>query len=280
MTEPSLNGVWAKIGRAKMHRDSLETKINEGFGKDPAPPRFGLRFSQETGEHVLYVSRLGDFAEVMQECALLTSDLLNNLRSALDHLVFQLAVKCTKDNVQRPRAVQFPICDFRRRYNGNGFRDKTKTYLREVRGYWTRFEKLQPFARRHMDPNRALAILRDLNNPDKHQLPVAAFIVPKGYVVPMNNLSIEMLGALSKKDRGTQSAADALIMTLMFKRIVLGMELERVKLSSAMRGVEREEVGQLTPALSLGEQRSAVALCDRLITAVEDAVGLFEDAFQ
>jgi hypothetical protein len=78
-------GVEAKIERAKTHAADLAKRIKDTIGPDLQ--RFTFKRDTETGRHALSV---GGLPAIDDEWKLLVGDCLFNLRSAVDHLAWQL----------------------------------------------------------------------------------------------------------------------------------------------------------------------------------------------
>lgn len=93
----------------------------------------------------------------------MVGDALNNLRSALDYVVWQLAGSPTKKN-------QFPIFD-----TPEGFKDHRERYLCTVPPeLWAKFEGYQPYS--GTEEGRILGALAKLNDADKHRLLLPAAV--------------------------------------------------------------------------------------------------------
>src|SRR6266478_2626561 len=107
----SVDGCWSKIARAKEHRDLLESHSKQTFSVEANRPRFGAKFEADTSEYVFYVNYMPDLTAAFDRASLILGDAVANLRSALDYLVFQLAIWNTNGNVRDERNVQFPITD-------------------------------------------------------------------------------------------------------------------------------------------------------------------------
>lgn len=153
MTHP-LDGSRAKIARAGDHLESLDAALGR-FVKDG-----GYRFVSEqdpnTEEYVARVySNLQPPVPPPMSLGVMVGDFLHNLRSALDHVIWQLATSPSMAN-------QFPIFD-----TPEGFQKKRARYLRSVpEKHWAQIESYQPYEGR----NDVLAVLATLNDVDKHRL--------------------------------------------------------------------------------------------------------------
>jgi hypothetical protein len=118
---PDFSGIWAKLDRAEQHRQTLERET--GFARDAsdrmvsrlvAPPKesrvpMRLEFESETGYHVFRTATpLSE--DSIRRWGLITGDVVHNLRCALDHLVWQLALlKCSGKEPRDAEKVGFPI---------------------------------------------------------------------------------------------------------------------------------------------------------------------------
>src|SRR5215469_15194346 len=99
----SLDGVRDKIGRAKAHRDNLQEVIDPISRLHPHPLRGEVR--NDGRDHLYWWQNP---PVVSPEAELILGDCVHNLRSALDHLAYQLVVlnKKTPDS-----KLSFPILD-------------------------------------------------------------------------------------------------------------------------------------------------------------------------
>ena len=98
MAAASLEGVWAKLARAEKHHDLLEQELGDFIEQDPQPIGLSIPYlDTESGWHVcLAIAR----QPPPPRLGVLLGDLLHNVRSALDHLVWQLVLL----NGETPRA--------------------------------------------------------------------------------------------------------------------------------------------------------------------------------
>jgi hypothetical protein len=142
LRRPSLNGAFARLSRAAEHIRNLETSAVRAALSIPAGT---------TGEFT-------DVSVPPEELSILVGETVYNLRSALDYLVFELALL---DSGQEQEKTQFPI------ESRADVRWKTGTH-RMLTGlnsrHWQRILELQPF-----NGCSWTAELRDLSNPDKHR---------------------------------------------------------------------------------------------------------------
>jgi hypothetical protein len=152
---------------------------------------YNITLDQEPPDGDLVV-RLKDVKEPPAEWSLLIGDCVQNLRSSLDHLAFQLARLTTR---VPPPGTEFPI--FR---SGPKFRKRDKKGLPARGSGWykvrafprsaqTICERLQPYHGRAWPETRLLWQLHELSIVDKHRLLHAA-----NYYAVGSNLEVSLTG--------------------------------------------------------------------------------------
>jgi hypothetical protein len=154
---PRLVGVVAKLDQARKHIDALN-EATERF--DQAAVKGGGGLDDETGE---YVFSLRKILEPDPEIAVITGDVVHNLRSALDHLAFQLvdSPRITPLGVQKrsPTERWFPICINSADYDDSGLIGADPVARAKVKG-------LQPFHNK----THPLWLINEMSVRDKHRL--------------------------------------------------------------------------------------------------------------
>ena len=170
--KPSLNNPKLKVERAKEHLDVLDVKLVEF--QDLKPFRVT---TYENTEHTHYVIS-SQIPIIDPKLAVLAGDVIYSLRSALDHIAWQLALTTT----DRPRdRTAFPIIDKDTPEKLKRFNDITGDIptdaVNEVKG-------LQPYLRGPAYKDDLLWKLDKLCNIDKHRVIPASgtaidFKIPK-----------------------------------------------------------------------------------------------------
>jgi hypothetical protein len=169
----NLGSSWAKLIRARAHRHALNAlEPALAPGGESNLPSIGIKFDSDTGDHVVYISRCSEYGNLFLRASLIFGDVVQDLRGALDHLVYALADWRTQGNIQRPDKTQFPICD------GLGdFNSKANRYLSELHPLHVavieRFQTYNPINDlwpTNQQGGHPLALLRDLSDADKHRL--------------------------------------------------------------------------------------------------------------
>jgi hypothetical protein len=162
--EATFAGIQAKIDRAGEHIDTLNQEIFTWAQGHPCSA-----YSEPKGasrEHRIYVRF--DPEPDARRWGLLLGDAVHNLRSALDHLVYELAVGVSH---RRPppgwRHLEFPILDDSHHWRGPKDR-RLKGLSHEMR---TAIETVQPYKSGPVDIAHSdkLWIVHELDNADKHR---------------------------------------------------------------------------------------------------------------
>jgi hypothetical protein len=150
-----LDSAYFKLARAAEHLNEAESEIS--IFRDTDPQVAFPKYDFDAPEHTL---RLRVIGQPPPRLGLLFADALQNIRSALDHLIYQLADLDT-DHPRGDR-TQYPIYD-----TPEGFDAQPARFLEGVpREYWTRIREAQPYEPRY----RFLGPLRILNDRDKHRV--------------------------------------------------------------------------------------------------------------
>lgn len=168
---PDLTGVDLKLERAKFHLAHLKESIDARC--DPNTYRFALNLDPDSGKHILTAH---DVPEADPEWRLEIGEILFNLRSALDHLAWQLVIL---DGGEPGDQTQFPIHETP--FNKNGVLTPTQVTpkikspkilaaLDEVQPYYGPSGEPHPF------PQSPLWQVKKLNNIDKHRLLLVVFV--------------------------------------------------------------------------------------------------------
>jgi len=158
-------GVTAKIQRAEEHLKALNVQLAAFV--EAHQPTMRPEFDPETLKYTIYVQNV---TEPPIGLGVLVGDVVHNLRSALDHLLWQIIVL----SGGTPGGWnQWPIYDTAEKFTQQVTvpyqRQKRSPLLGVTQDTFDAIEAYQPY--RAEDPQQhALAILRDLSNVDKHQI--------------------------------------------------------------------------------------------------------------
>jgi hypothetical protein len=151
----SLDFVRRKVAWAGRHRQLLNTEVGRYFAQ--SVPQMMVEMTPGEIFDQMTVHGPG----IPLEIALIIGDCLQNLRSSLDYLVWEL---CEAANTKPTEKNQFPICAVRKKYQ-----DARGQQLAGVpKAAQTEIEKLQPFNAAVPESNE-LWILNRLTNISKHR---------------------------------------------------------------------------------------------------------------
>lgn len=160
MSSDRLRGVRHKIERAKVHIREVEAQIGAFTRENRRCVR--REDDADTGE---IVHRVRFTTPIPDELPLVIGDAAHNLRTALDHLAWQLVAA----NGQTPsRDTSYPIFETAAKYATHSLR-KVQGMAAAAKGL---IERTQPY---HAG-NEMLGKLSELDNYDKHRLTVVAAI--------------------------------------------------------------------------------------------------------
>lgn len=164
-----LTGSRAKLKRAKTHIDAFHEVVGRDLGPHPILyPTLEHRFEPDQGAIVF---RIKSLVKINDDWSLIIGDAVHNLRSALDYLAWQLAVRYFKgveaDAFKVRSHIQFPIVTKKAHWSTDKYaRYMTRADRREL-------EHIQPF---NMDGDAValhlphpLIMLQELSNADKHR---------------------------------------------------------------------------------------------------------------
>ena len=168
MNDPRLSGCWAKLNRANVHVDALHMEV-AAFDSEANGPVIELHFDPDLNVFTGIITSEIVFPAIF---GVTIGDALHNLRSALDHLAWQLALLTTS---KPSRRTQFPIV------TGPDYwcSERVQAMLHHIRPRdRALIETYQPFMENGgiSAQDDILALLNRLSNEDKHRIihPVGA----------------------------------------------------------------------------------------------------------
>ncbi len=174
----SLKGPKLKLNRAKHHLRDLEAARKRFF--DSNPYDLGENENHETGQRELVVKRA---APVPDSLTLISGDVIHNLRSALDHLIWQLVIA----NDRKPNdTTAFPIWRSEAKYKSGrpGYAKGISKAALEI------LDGLKPYE----GGNDALWRLHKLDIIDKHRLLLTVAARQEHVTIDFGLLAGELLG--------------------------------------------------------------------------------------
>ena len=157
-----LDAIDAKTSRAKTQLSQLKLKIDEYVSSPQVRDRIKVEFEEE-GRCNVTLERSA-YPDEFVEWSVTIGEIVHNLRSALDHLVWQLV----RDNGNQPsEANSFPIVSLANRDDWERIsKNKLKGVSDEMK---ERIRRIQPFAVGARYDVTALSRLNHLSNVDRHR---------------------------------------------------------------------------------------------------------------
>lgn len=250
-----LAGVRAKLRRADEHRRAYDDLFEEFVESHPYGITF--EFDPETGWHT-FRWRV-ETEPPLEDLALVFSDIVGNLRSTLDYLVWQLVLI----GGRRPgRKTSFPILKRRQDWAVQGL-----AALNGVPAEWAELiESMQPYQRHDRPDLHPLAILEHVNNVTKHRFLPAAVLTADSFSYLINVAGLPEGEMFESSD-------------FLDHPIVDGGELARFRASSRMPiAVQVSENPRFRISFKDGVDIEWLPI--DLIEWVQEAVARFEAAFR
>ena len=175
-----LKSAWAKVDRAKMHIDDLDDAIGKQYnGINP----ISLRRTFEPDQGVIMV-RIDSVVDVPDNWGLIVGDAVHNLRCALDHLAWELALKYF-DGVEPTdrriiKQIQFPVVVDKNLWESH----INRKYM--LPSDADKVEQFQPFnlgpisrSKGAIHPFEAFCGFAGVSNVDKHRRIHLAYMIPQ-----------------------------------------------------------------------------------------------------
>ena len=168
MDAPELIGVRAKIDRAEHHLRDIDAALKLLIGCDPTANQPVIFDYESDGKEVIV--RLTECKPIDQALPLMIGDCLHNLRSALDHLVYQLALKNGAPSVSADKTF-FPIYLTKSQFDDR-VEKNVKPFISSAA--LAEIEQCQPYSAYDVPAEADIWILNRLDIFDKHRLLVLA----------------------------------------------------------------------------------------------------------
>lgn len=194
----SLDGIRAKIQRTDEHIENLKADITAFI--DLNVYRATTHPQRDTPECIISVAG----PDPPLRFAVIVGEIVHHLRSALDHLVWQLVLA----NGQTPnKSNQFPICETLQQYKsalGRGYIDGVSSPAKSL------IKSLQPYHKGKNCQWEGLWILNDLSNTDKHRLllVVPAIVTPKVFGVSSSEANPLTITGMKPSDWPARATKD------------------------------------------------------------------------
>ena len=172
-----LTAVRAKLSRCQEHAQTIRNEVLSWHERHPYSITTEVNADSTRYSIILRIHE----PPSLQRWTLVFADALNNLRTSLDYLIYAIAVAGSRKNPPPyDSRLRFPIADCKDAFDEEVRTKRLGDISDPVR---TVIESFQPYKRPHPDLPPLLAVLRDLNNIDKHRMLRLAFSsVAKGNI--------------------------------------------------------------------------------------------------
>ena len=180
---PNLSGVRTKLNRAQKHFDEVDAAVESTLGaekkREDAPP---YKYEPRRCELSVFCPKPGPVDPALPVAI---GDCIHNLRSALDHLAFQLAVLNNKAS-EAEKKISFPVCLTRKEFDS--FVGKKLAPFIDGKAL-AEIEELQPYNTGAVHDADVLWVISQLDIIDKHRLLVviARHLRPIGVKMSLPN---------------------------------------------------------------------------------------------
>lgn len=262
MGAASLDGVWAKLDRGEEHLKTLASEIDAFINRDPQPFGFSIPYlNPETGWHTVY----GIVEDTPPErLGVILGDVLHNIRSALDHLVWQLVLLNGGEPKGGARGNAFPIAlteDQWKTAQGQHLAGVAEAH-REI------IEKTQPYKRGDKASTTYFGWLKFLSDTDKHQVvhPMLAIM----HDDPIETVSFRVT-------RGPGHVVREQFQQVLFSQ---GAELLRCRVEPLTPEAEVEMVGDVPLRVAFSDRLAPETIPNQLLAAARVVAREFQPAFE
>jgi hypothetical protein len=161
-----LDGCFEKIKRAGEHIETFKAEADPADPDDPVSFEVEAEFAVHPRGEAWMIMRCIEAPEARARWGVLIGDVTHCLRSALDHLAWQLALH-NRPGKKPSRSTRFPICRAPGDWKGKGT-NEALTHIHPT--HRAIIERYQPYKRGNQMKTHPLAILNSLSNTDKHQI--------------------------------------------------------------------------------------------------------------
>jgi hypothetical protein len=269
--EINLSGCMAKVEHGRRHIVDLDNAMRAFFDDSSNCPPMVSTFDEDSGFHIFRVGSVpAQLHEIQVEASLRVGDVVHDLRSALDHLVWQLSLAGGRGiEPQNALSIQFPIAN-----SAQVFESVRRRALRNVStDYQDAIESFQPYHEGAGRPDsysgpyiHQLTLLRQLSNVDKHRLLTTVFGLSSGATI---SIPPALLEPAEVTYMGFTFTTDLVpVETDNEFRLEEGAAFAKARLRG-MRLPDGTQVGRSMPSLGLEENRPIAPTLGRIADYVQ-----------
>jgi hypothetical protein len=272
----NLRSAWAKHHQAERRARELSAFVDDFF--EDRSHRSRMRADFESGWYVLRVTSVPDLESFIDELGVLAGEIVHHLRSALDHLAWQLACECANGPPKNPRNVAFKVCESA----ASALHRSPPAFLSP--GDWQRLHEFQPCKGRNGRPDgwsgeyiHQLSLLHDMWNQEKHKTLPIIMLTPNQFSMIPTRLTLppwivrtaDSIEFLSERIRDPDPDAETYDFTHADLILRAGAEVGRMKVPAWRPRSSIEDVGEVIPRVALEDARPIHATIERLADFVQ-----------
>lgn len=273
-----LKSAWAKHGHAVRRADELRTVIDEFFEHQSHRLRMRADFDSSTEWYILRINYVPEFESFTEELGVLVGEIIHHLRSALDHLAWQLACEYAHGTPTNPRSVTFKVCES----VSSALHGRPPTFF--DRHDWQHLHEFQPCKGLNGRPDswsgeyvHQLSLLHSMWNQDKHKTLPIVMLTPNQFstiptrftMPPWIARTSDSFQFLPEKIRNHDPDAEAFDLTQADLILRVDAEVGRMKVPAWRPQTQIEDVGEVTPRVALENARPIYATLERLADYVK-----------
>jgi hypothetical protein len=139
VTKVDLTSAKAKLRWARDRRNELERHLEASFEKPETWCVMSAEYDDVSGMHVFRIAEVPDYSRFVEDISLAVGEIANGLRSALDHLAWQLANARAAVVGADERKIYFPIVNDASKFS----KHQTAAFIDP--SDWAEIEEYQPF---------------------------------------------------------------------------------------------------------------------------------------
>jgi hypothetical protein len=242
-----LDSCRARVARAKDKLNALNARIDQFLAED----HYAIVVERDDDGRDVAVFRTN--REVPVDWGDDAGEIVDALRSALDHLVYQLAIDSQIIEVTESTRTQFPIFVDHGDYTRGGRRSWREQMLVGVASKHRHIiDNLQPYQRRNRSGHDPLELLRGLSDPNKHR----TRIVPLAYMAygefrydqPDNLFGLDMQEVPNDERQDGDIVMTAPIMSIPGADIQMKLQIGETRFDVGFRGdiaVSRDDLDRI-----------------------------------
>jgi hypothetical protein len=171
MNSGYLGSAREKIGHAQAHLDKIDSALNTALGTESQIQPIAHDPDSKGNKHLII--SLTNVGPIDPNLPLIIGDCIHNLRSALDHLVYQLAI-LNRAPTEAAEKTMFPVCLTKGGRSGFDERVKRNVAPFVSSSALAEIERTQPYETYSVPEESDIWILHKLDIIDKHRLLIIA----------------------------------------------------------------------------------------------------------